>query len=217
MYCHNCGAKLPDGAKFCHECGEKTVINGTNASLTAMPPSVGYLVITRYFSEYNSDIPVDVFVNGARETFIANDETIKLTYDVGKYFVSLRQNGFVIHEEQIEINSGRTEFIRFEVDDSFANTNPTRQTMPVPNQAIVYPNPGIDSGRVCPRCGGQMQIQTVSESRKAGCGIILLYILLACTILGLLIIIPLMLRKKTETVTYAVCQKCGYTKPISRH
>ena len=23
MFCRNCGAKLPDGAKFCTECGEK--------------------------------------------------------------------------------------------------------------------------------------------------------------------------------------------------
>ena len=63
----------------------------------------------------------------------------------------------------------------------------------------------------CPKCKGEnVQIQTVSESRKTGCLTIILYIILACTILGLLIVIPLLLRRKTETVTYAVCQNCGH-------
>lgn len=64
--------------------------------------------------------------------------------------------------------------------------------------------------RKCPHCKGtNIQYQTVTESRKAGFLTILLYIFLACTVLGLLIVIPLLLRKKTETVTYAVCQDCG--------
>ena len=64
---------------------------------------------------------------------------------------------------------------------------------------------------MCPKCKSEnVQVQTVSESRKTGCLTIILYILLACTILGILILIPLMLRRKTETVTYAVCQNCGY-------
>lgn len=67
----------------------------------------------------------------------------------------------------------------------------------------------------CPKCKSEnVQIQTVTESRKTGCFTILLYIILACTILGLLIVIPLLLRRKTETVTYAVCQNCGHTWKI---
>lgn len=64
--------------------------------------------------------------------------------------------------------------------------------------------------RNCPKCGGDnITYQTVTESRKTGCCMILLYIFLAITILGWLILIPLLLRKKNETVTYAVCQDCG--------
>lgn len=63
---------------------------------------------------------------------------------------------------------------------------------------------------VCKKCGcPDIQYQTVSESRGTGCLTVCLYILLAFTILGLFIVIPLMLRKKTKTVTYAVCQGCG--------
>ena len=63
----------------------------------------------------------------------------------------------------------------------------------------------------CPKCKSEtITFQTVSEQKSTGCLTVILYILLACTILGLLIVIPLMLRKKTETVTYAVCQNCGH-------
>lgn len=66
------------------------------------------------------------------------------------------------------------------------------------------------SGRSCPRCSSHnITYQTVTEARKSGCGTVLLYVILALTVFGLLIVIPLMLRKKTETVTYAVCQNCG--------
>lgn len=63
---------------------------------------------------------------------------------------------------------------------------------------------------MCPKCKStNISYQTVSESKKTSCLTVLLYIVLACTVLGLLIVIPLLLRKKTETVTYAVCQDCG--------
>lgn len=63
----------------------------------------------------------------------------------------------------------------------------------------------------CQKCkGNNITYQTVSESRKVGCCTIIVYILLAISLLGWLILIPLLLRKKTETVTYAVCQDCGY-------
>ena len=63
----------------------------------------------------------------------------------------------------------------------------------------------------CPKCKSEnITFQTVSEQKSTGCLTVILYILLACTILGLLIVVPLMLRKKTETVTYAVCQNCGH-------
>ncbi len=65
--------------------------------------------------------------------------------------------------------------------------------------------------KMCPKChADNIAYQTVTESRSSGCLTVILYVLLALTILGLLIVIPLMLRKKTETVTYATCQNCGY-------
>lgn len=63
----------------------------------------------------------------------------------------------------------------------------------------------------CPKCKScKISYQTVTESKGTGLFTIILYIILAMTILGLLVVVPLMLRKKTETITYAVCQDCGH-------
>lgn len=68
----------------------------------------------------------------------------------------------------------------------------------------------------CPKCKSEnITFQTISEQKGAGCLTVILYIILACTILGLLIVIPLLLRKKTKTVTYAVCQNCGHRWKVS--
>ena len=63
---------------------------------------------------------------------------------------------------------------------------------------------------MCPRCkSNDISYQTVVEKQGGGCLTVILYFLLAITLIGLLVVIPLMLRKKERTVTYAVCQGCG--------
>lgn len=63
---------------------------------------------------------------------------------------------------------------------------------------------------ICPNCRCEdVDIRVVEERKSGGCFMVLLYIILAITILGWLILIPLILSKKTRTVTYAVCKKCG--------
>jgi len=69
--------------------------------------------------------------------------------------------------------------------------------------------------RFCPRCNSHnLQYQTVTEDTGAGCFTIFLYILLAITILGLFIVIPLAMRKSTNTVTYEICQSCGHRRRV---
>ena len=65
---------------------------------------------------------------------------------------------------------------------------------------------------VCPNCGSQnVQVQAVAEMKKRGCLIILLYIILICIpIIGWIALALLLRGRKTKTVTYAVCQNCGY-------
>lgn len=63
---------------------------------------------------------------------------------------------------------------------------------------------------VCPNCkSDNIEFQVVEEHKKAGLGLIIWYIILFVTVLGWLILIPMLLRKRTETVTYAVCKDCG--------
>lgn len=67
------------------------------------------------------------------------------------------------------------------------------------------------SGLCCPRCRSHdISVSTYAEPKKSGCGTILLYVILALTIFGLLIVIPLMLRNgKSHQVTVCVCKNCG--------
>lgn len=97
------------------------------------------------------------------------------------------------------------------VQGNFCN-NCGAKTTSTSTQTIIQQVPQqSQSSLCCPRCHSHnISVQTISEAKSAGCGTILLYIILACTIFGLLIVIPLMLRKKTQTATYAVCQNCGH-------
>lgn len=215
MFCHNCGAKLPDNAKFCIECGERA---SNYTKKTPDEVTTGLLYITRKHNECGLQIPVKIYINGICEAEIEDDETLKITLDISEYRISLQYEGNVILDRLVKIDPEQPEEIEFDTNTRLVNTRNTSKTIPVRNQNNSYPAPvsNPQKCRICPKCGGYMQIQTVSESRQSGCGTVLLYLLLAITVIGILIIIPLALRKKTETVTYAVCQKCGYTQTLSR-
>lgn len=63
----------------------------------------------------------------------------------------------------------------------------------------------------CPRCGGEMQVQAVAEIKKRGCLTVLLYIVLLCVpVIGWIALFMLLRGKKSKTVSYRVCQACGY-------
>lgn len=63
----------------------------------------------------------------------------------------------------------------------------------------------------CARCGSpNTTVQAISESRGGGCGTLFVYLFLAITVIGIFILIPLLLRKKTTTLSYRVCQSCGH-------
>lgn len=72
--------------------------------------------------------------------------------------------------------------------------------------------------RACDRCKGtNITYQVVHEELPTSIGATVLYIILSITIIGLLIVFPLMLRKRTRTVTYAVCQDCGHRWVIQQN
>lgn len=66
----------------------------------------------------------------------------------------------------------------------------------------------------CPNCGSNnVQVQLVSQSKNTGCLTILLYIILALTIVGIPIMILIIVSKGKNSVNreYCVCQSCGKT------
>lgn len=71
---------------------------------------------------------------------------------------------------------------------------------------------------VCPNCGSNnMQVQAVAEMKKRGCLTILLYIILILIpVIGWIALFCLLRGRKSKTVTYAVCQNCGYKVETSK-
>ena len=222
MYCHNCGSELMDGAKFCHSCGQKI---GAPPSAPAKQVKVtlsqnGVLTVTRHSNLWKAEFPVDIYIDDIAEQSIRNGETLEFVLSAGTHTVDLSLLGTNIGSYLSDIRPGGSDSITFEVTPPSTVEDLVSSNRPVQSQTMrsVLPPPGdsFRSLQVCPRCGGPILMQTVTESKHAGCLTVLLYLLLAVTILGLLIVVPLMLRKKTETVTYAVCQSCGHRRIVSR-
>ena len=65
---------------------------------------------------------------------------------------------------------------------------------------------------VCPKCGSyKTNVQAVSETQKRGCLTVILYLILLCLpVVGWIALFMLLRGKKSKTVTYMVCQDCGY-------
>lgn len=72
------------------------------------------------------------------------------------------------------------------------------------------PEAAKHQGMVCPKCNStNVIVSAVAEKKKRGCIMSCFWILLAICTLGAIIWIPLLTRKGSKTVTYAICQSCG--------
>ena len=64
---------------------------------------------------------------------------------------------------------------------------------------------------VCPNCrSDKVSVQVVERQKKRGCFAATMWIFLAICTCGLILLVPLITRKGSKTVTYAVCHNCGY-------
>ena len=69
---------------------------------------------------------------------------------------------------------------------------------------------GINKNLICKNCGSdKVDIQMVAEKKGTGCLMIIIYIILFITLIGWLILIPIILSSKSKTKKYAICQNCG--------
>ncbi len=217
--CPECGREISDRAEACPHCGCPLTKEPEYASFCLRRESKAFFCAVKY----------EVYLDYQMWGILKNGDSLSTTLVCGTHHLKLiDKNNFnkVVHDSDFYVGEeGLTLSFSASMNPTFyPSSNPNRPNpqavrsiayeQPVPVAAPQVQRSHAQGGRYCPRCGGIMTVQTISEARKSGCGTILLYIILALTIFGLLIVIPLMLRRKTETVTYAVCQNCGYKKRL---
>ena len=242
MYCHHCGMKLPEGAKFCPDCGGKTALHFIEPSpektmveeKNAIPDSVrtcaepqndfitpvnetGSLMVTR--QKKGPRKKTFIYVDKIQRNQVENGESVIIEMPAGIHRIMIETAGFGKKEDTVDIVPGKITAYKFElasfepqghkiISNGIEGTESQKKESFM-DKLVKEPQVMPNGERRCPHCGGLMAPQTVTEYRKAGCFTVLLYIILCLTVLGILIVIPLALRKKTETVTYMVCQQCG--------
>lgn len=210
--CPECGREISDRANSCPHCG----------CPLAEKNEVATFCLQREAKIFFCAIKYDVYLDGQLWGKLKNGESLSATLSCGIHHLKLidvvnfktvvYDSDFFIGEEGLIFSfSARMKVTMSQSVYSSGQEKRGSQCAQTLTSATAPKQwdktPG---GRTCSRCGNPMSIQTVSEEQKAGCATILIYILLAISILGIFIIIPLMLRKRNKTVTYAVCQRCGY-------
>lgn len=218
--CPECGHEISDKADFCPNCG----------CPQKEEPQSAVFMLRRETKALFLAVIYEVYIDNQLYGILKNGESITATLNCGNHRLSLvdknnfnrvvYDNGFYLSKDGLVFTFSAAPNISMlpaPYVGAESQANDQANTLPTPANSMRYePRVYIQepSGKRCPRCGGTMTMQTVVESRKSGCGTILLYVFLTLTVFGLLIVIPLMLRRKTETVTYAVCQQCGFRKKV---
>ena len=68
----------------------------------------------------------------------------------------------------------------------------------------------------CPECGSyDLVYETVKEPIPLDTMTVILYIILALTCCGILVLIPILLSPRERIITYATCRQCGNRWKIS--
>ena len=240
-FCSQCGAKLPDGARFCPFCGAKATEAATEiATETTTEPSVsepeyGVIVFARQPSEYLAGAASVIFIDkihitdiyasvGAKVKVIPGRHTVDISIDVFHTMcevdVEPGKEVYISHYLDPGVNKKQSQIIvSYEIDNS--TTSYTSFDATEDDVIQEKPSKETPSERKCPVCGGPVNFQTVTETGNMGCGMILFVVLISlfliwiAPILGIIVAvigIIAVTRSSNETVTYAVCQKCGNRK-----
>lgn len=217
--CPECGKEISDKAKSCPHCGYPIESKETVIEETAPIEYGDFSIDCGDFAKlskhvYNVYIDKHFWNTLERNT----EKTDRLSFGEHKIKIVDKTSGVTVYKGTIcldddypqvccyfnpktnlleYIEDAANEFVADFVEDDCDEVYETRR-----------------QGAVCPKCGGHMTMTTVTEDKHAGCGTVLLYIILATFTLGLFLIL-LLLRKKSEAVTYAVCDCCGYRRRVS--
>lgn len=210
MYCTNCGQQISDGAKFCPNCGasQEAMISRAVQPVSAVQETYGHVRVTfdgGYSSKAFRDSTVDVYLDYEKIGQITGGKTLNKKIASGSYTLNFVIGKSKIGEVGIDIEENANTDISFIIN---GKNKPSFEVIGDNyGQKSVKPKAAMPT---CPKCGGVMTIQTVAEHKPMGC---LAALLLTICTLGIWLIVMLV-RKKTKTVTYQVCQSCGYKKKI---
>lgn len=199
IQCPECGRDVSSKAISCPHCGNPINVQAIAESTSARKIKIqktAYFKIEREHRLRCQKRDFKVYIDGKSIGSLEDDSYLETSLSCGEHRIKIidKEDGSVVSKD------------RFKQED---------------NGVWVYFNPidgsleyGEEEGIICPKCGGRMSVQVVNEGKKAGCLTVIFYILLTITVFGIFIIIFLHLKKKDETVTYAVCQDCGYKMRI---
>lgn len=218
ILCPECNCKISDKASTCPHCG------------LPLPkePLIAAFILQRDSKAFFCAVKYEVYLDYQLWGILKNGDYLNATLECGVHHLKLidknnfnkavYDSDFTIGIDGLTMQFSAATTITMRQFDHADKPNPNAvrrihaaQNIPATSIPSHYHSRG---GNICPRCGSIMTIQTVSESRNAGCLTIAFYVFLALTIFGLLIIIPLMLRKKTVLTSYSVCQCCGYKRRL---
>ncbi len=81
---------------------------------------------------------------------------------------------------------------------------------------VVYQNNSnniVSQNRlICKKCGSNnINVQMLAEQKKRGLLMSVLWIIAAIFTCGLILLIPILIKKGSKTRKYVVCQSCGYS------
>lgn len=207
MFCPNCGAEISTPGKFCPECGKPVVTTGEPES---RKPRYGDIRIDRDKSDPLQSRAYSVIVDGESWGKIKRGDCIKKNVRCGRHTIRIiDRTGFrpTLVNRAFNVTPAGVWFFLYN------STGTLTESVLYPElieESVVAPGPGGGSERLCPRCGGTMTVQSVTEANRAGCLTTLWYIFLFVSVIGWLVLIPLLLRSETKSATYAICQSCGY-------
>lgn len=209
--CPECGHEISDKATSCVSCGCPIVKEKRYGAFSLIREEKMFFCLAKY----------DVFLDNTLWGTLKNGDSLNTTLECGVHHLKLiaidnfrktvYDSDFTINEDGIMMSFSASMKVNMSISSNPNKPNPLEIITPfteVKSQKTY--STSTASQRKCPKCGCGMSVQVVSEPKKMGCGTILLYLILALTIFGILIVIPLMLREKTKTATYAVCNNCGH-------
>ncbi len=93
MYCHNCGAQIPDGAKFCTECGTPSTAAQAVSRIEPVQPQMCSLTVIRDASTWFGTIGAQVLVDGREAGTIRNGNRFTVGLESGNHTIELLMQG----------------------------------------------------------------------------------------------------------------------------